>query len=261
MAEDDIGVQNRLPFRISVATRADIEQVADLRATTYGRHLPELGERLAQAEAADFEPGCEVLVARSKLDDSVLGTLRIHSNVLKPLPLEASYPLPPQYEGQRLAEATRLCVKGAAGSSLVRNALFKAFFNYCQQQQVDWLLAVGRRPVDRLYDALLFSDVGEAGRYYPMAHVGNVAHRVMSFLTEGAEPLWMRNNHPLYGFVFLTDHPDIDLSGARSLQALADSTARRAVQPILQPAPHLSLAASNGQSYLPLPAVVRTAAA
>ncbi len=106
--------------------------------------------------------------------------------------------MPQHYAGSRMAEATRLCVKGSPGSSLVRNALFKAFFLYCVEHQVDWLLAVGRRPVDRLYDALLFSDVAEAGRYYPMSHVGDVAHRVMSFLTEGAEPLWMRNSHPLY---------------------------------------------------------------
>ncbi len=59
-------------------------------------------------------------------------------------------------------------------------------------------------------------------------------------------------------FVFLTDHADIDLSGARSLDELLAST--RAAIPIAQPA-HLSLAASNGQSYESGPGLVRSFAA
>ena len=241
-------LHNRLPFRISLATRADMDAVARLRTSSYGRHLPELGERLAQSEPADFEAGCEVLVATSKLDGSLLGTLRIHSNVLKPLPLEASVDLSSAYAGSRMAEATRLCIKSSTASSLVRSALFKAFYFYCAEQQVDWMLAVGRRPVDRLYDALLFSDVGEAGRYVPMAHVGNVPHRAMSLATASVEPSWMRAGHALYGFFFLNDHLDIDLSGAKSLEDLEHS--RRVALPMAPTArPHLALAASNGLSY------------
>ncbi len=244
-ASDEANQQNRLPFRISVAARADMDKVAQLRASSYGRHLPDLGQRLAQVEPSDFEPGCDVLVATSKLDGSVLGTLRIHSNVLKPLPLEASIALPQSYAGSRMAEATRLCVKGSPGSSLVRNALFKAFYSYCVEHHVDWMLAVGRRPVDRLYDALLFSDVGEAGRYLPMSHVGNVPHRVMSLATSAVEPSWMRAGHALYQFFFLMEHTDIDLSDARSLDALQAST--RVALPLAHS--HLSLAASNGHTF------------
>jgi len=194
--------------------------VAWLRAASYGRHLPALGKRLEEPEAADFEPGCEVLVATAKLDGTVLGTLRIHANVLKPLPLEASLALPQRYVGSSMVEATRLSILGGSSSSLVRSALFKSFYLYCVAQGVDWMLAAGRRPVDRLYDALMFTDVDEAGVYHPMAHASGVPHRVMSLSTLGAEPMWRRAGHPLYQFVCLTQHPDIDLGAAQDLAAL-----------------------------------------
>lgn len=211
------GLSERLPFRISIATRQDMAAVARMRAAAYGRHLPELGSRLAQPEPADFEWGCEVVVATSRLDGSVLGTLRTHANVLKPLPLEASMVLPERYRGKRMVEATRLSVLSGADASLVRNALFKAFYLYSLMQQVDWLVVAGRRPVDRIYDGLLYTDVAERGAFYEMSHAGGLPHRVMSMAVAEAEPIWRRAAHPLYSFAFHTQHPDIDLSAARDL--------------------------------------------
>lgn len=207
----------RLPFRVSIASREEMAAVVRLRATAYGRHLPELGARLMQAEPADFEWGCEVIVATSKLDGSVLGSLRTHANALKPLPLEASLALPERFRGKRLIEATRLSVLAGNQASMVRNALFKAFYLYGLAQQVDYLIAAGRRPVDRIYDSLLFSDVAEPAVFYPMAHAGGVPHRVMSLSVDEAEPAWRDAEHLLYPFMCLTRHPDIDLGAARHL--------------------------------------------
>lgn len=206
-----------LPFRVEIATAAHMDGIIQLRAASYGKHLPELGARLREPEAADFETGCEVLVATSKLDGSVLGTMRTHANVAKPLPLQYSLNLPARFRGSRMVEATRLCVKGNPLSSLVRSALFKALHSYCLYQSVDAMMATGRRPVDRIYDSLYFSDVGEAGVFYPMSFTGGVPHRVMHLSTTGAQALWHAGKHPLYQFVVETHHPDIDLSGARLL--------------------------------------------
>lgn len=195
-----------------------MEGVIELRAASYGKHLPELGAKLREAEASDFEAGCEVLVATSKLDGSVLGTLRTHANVEKPLPLQHSLKLPARFHGSRMVEATRLCVKGNPHSSLVRSALFKALHSYCLEQDVDAMMATGRRPVDRIYDGLHFSDVGEAGVFYPMTFTGGVPHRVMHLSPRAAQSLWHAAQHALYGFVFETHHPDIDLSGAKLLR-------------------------------------------
>lgn len=209
--------QQRLPFFIQVASKFEMREVAELRAASYGKHMPELGAKLAEPEAADFEIGCEVLVARSKLDGTLLGTLRTHSNLVKPIPLQRSMDLPAHFSGTRLVETTRLCVKGSPSASVVRSALFKALFQYCLAQKVDWMLAAGRRPVDRIYDSLLFADVNKPGEFYPMAHANGVPHRVMCFSPQDAQAMWSAAQHPLYGFVFVTQHPDIDLSRAARL--------------------------------------------
>lgn len=207
----------RLPFRIEIATPQNLSKVTALRAAAYGRHMPEFAAKLGQPEASDFEHGCEVFVAISKLDGTALGTLRTHANVHKPLPLQMSMQLSERFDGTRMVETTRLSIAGGVSSSVVRSALFKALHQYCLQQNVDWMLAAGRRPVDRIYDALLFKDVNEPGAYYPMSHAGGVPHRVMVFSPSRAKALWAEHAHPLYQFVFGTTHPDIDLSGARNL--------------------------------------------
>ena len=216
-SHSDVQIEENLPFRVEVASRQQLDDVASLRAATYGKHLPGLAATLSQPEPADFARGCEVFVARSKIDGSLLGTLRTHSNVFNPLPLQASLELPERFRGTRMVETTRLCVKGSPGASTVRSALFKALHRYCLEQRVDWMLAAARRPVDRIHDSLLFMDVKEPGVYYPMAHAGGVPHRVLSFSPDDAEQLWRINQHPLHRFMFQTHHPDIDLSMAHDL--------------------------------------------
>ena len=206
-----------LPFKVEIASRAHMEGVIQLRTASYGKHLPELGAKLREPEAADFEPGCEVFIATSKLDGSMLGTLRTHANWVKALPLQHSLKLPARFHGSRMVETTRLCVKGNPNSSLVRTALFKALHSYCLAQGVDWMMATGRRPVDRIYDSLYFTDVGDTGVFYPMTFTGGVPHRVMHLAPQAVKPLWHAAQHSLHRFVFEAPHPDIDLSGAKPL--------------------------------------------
>lgn len=210
-------VVERLPFRVEIAAPHNLAAVAALRAASYGKHLPTLGAKLHQPEAADFDPACAVFVAKSKLDDSLLGSFRTHANVSSVLPLQTSLQLPVRFRGSRMVETTRLCIKGNPNASAVRSALFKALHLYCLAQKVDWMMAAGRRPVDRIYDGLLFQDVGEPKMFYPMAHASGVPHRVMSLAPLAVEPLWGACRHPLYHFFFETSHPDIDLSGAKNL--------------------------------------------
>lgn len=206
-----------LPFVVEMAREGDLHEVAALRSASYGKHIPALGMVLQKPEECDYELGCEVIVARSKFDGTLLGTMRVHTNAFKPLPLQMSLSLPAKLANTRMVEATRLCVKGSPNASLVRNALFKALFQYCVAQNVVWMMAAGRRPVDRIYDALLFSDVGESGKFYPMAHASGVLHRVMNFSTFEAQATWGACEHPLYRFVFETLHTDVDLSAMTNL--------------------------------------------
>jgi hypothetical protein len=117
-----------LPFTVEIATRQDLDDVANLRASAYGKHLPALGLKLLEPEMADYEPGCEVFIARSRLDGTLLGTLRTHANVLEKLPLQASMRLPTHMLGTRMVETTRLCVKSggkcfSCSHNIVQSAL------------------------------------------------------------------------------------------------------------------------------------------
>ncbi|MDB5848639.1 MAG: hypothetical protein JWP29_2391 [Rhodoferax sp.] len=204
--------EERLPFTVRlVRNDDDLAKAVQIRHSAYARHVPTFADTLRFPEASDFEEGIAVLLAESKLDGSPLGTMRIQTNQYGPLSLEHSLTLPDSLQGLSLAEATRLGVTGAGAGRLVKTVLFKAFFLYCQQVGVDWMVVSGRTPVDRQYDSLLFSDVYPGLGYIPLPHVGNLPHRIMSFEVATAQARWAHAGHPLQHFIFHTRHPDIQL--------------------------------------------------
>jgi len=201
-----------LPFTVRlVRNEEDLNKAVQIRHAAYARHLPTFAETLRTAETDDAENGVVVLLAESKLDGSPLGTMRIQTNQYKPLCLEQSIELPVWLRSRSLAEATRLGVTNEKGGRLVTTVLFKAFYQYCLNTGVEWMIVTARAPVDRTYDRLLFTDVFPDAGYIPIHHVGNLPHRVMSFNVETAEDRWTQVRHPLLGFMCNTHHPDIDL--------------------------------------------------
>ena len=202
----------RLPFTVSVA-RSDeqLRKAVTMRHSAYARHVPDLAELLKAPESWDYDDGSVVLLAESKLDGLPLGTMRIQTNRHRSLAIEQSVELPEWLQGCSLAEATRLGVTLGRVGRVVKTMLFKAYFQYCQQAEIDWMVISGRAPLDRQYEALLFKDVFPDRGFIPMRHVGNILHRVLAFDVETAEERWAAANHPLFDFVFRTHHPDLDL--------------------------------------------------
>ena len=199
-----------LPFTIKlVQSQADLDKAVHIRHEAYARHLPDFAQSLLKAERADYEPGVVVLLAESKLDGSPLGTMRIQTNRFRPLTLEQSVTMPTELQQATLAEATRLGVTQDAAGRLVKTALFKAFFLYCQSAGVDQMVIAGRAPIDRQYQRLLFSDVFPELGFVPLKHAGDLPHRIMSFEVATAQKRWAAAHHPLYQFVFQTLHKDI----------------------------------------------------
>ena len=216
-----VGAQNApamteelLPFTVRlVRDEDDLSKAVQIRHSAYARHLPDFAETLKSAETADADNGVVVLLAESKLDGSPLGTMRIQTNQFKPLCLEQSVALPAWLKARPLAEATRLGVTDGKGGRLVTTVLFKAFFQYCRQTGIEWMVVTGRAPVDRMYDRLLFKDVYPGMGYIPFSHVGGLPHRVMSLEVDAVEPSWAAAKQPLYDFFFHTHHPDLDVGG------------------------------------------------
>lgn len=207
-------IEERLPFSVRiVSSEEELEKAVSIRHAAYGRHIPAVAALLEKAEACDSEPGSVVLLAESKLDGSPLGTMRIQTNRYRKLALEQSVKLPAWLQDTSQAEATRLGVTNQRMGRLVKTAIFKAYYQYCLMEEIEWMIITARSPLDRQYTALLFHDVHPGSGFIPMRHVGNIPHRVMSLKVELVEPDWSQAKHPLYGFFFHTSHPDIDLRG------------------------------------------------
>jgi hypothetical protein len=214
-------VEESLPFTLKIVrTQAELNKAVLIRQAAYDRHLPDFAKSLVKPEAADFEKGTIVLLAESKEDGSPVGTMRIQTNAYKPLCLEQSINLPQWLKELPMAEATRLGVTNQVGGRLVTTALFKAFYMYCQQIGVEWMVIAGRAPVDRMYQRMLFDDVVPGQGFVPLAHANNLPHRVMSFNVKTAFERWSAVNHPLLNFAALTHHPDITLDIPRKPLAM-----------------------------------------
>ncbi len=206
----------RLPFTIRrVETEADLMKAVKIRHAAYARHVPEFARSLALPEAADYEDDTIVLLAESKLDGTPIGSTRIRTNLYRPLGVEESVVLPDWLQGRRLVEATRLGIDEGRVGRVVKLALIKACFMYCEDNAIDYSVATGRPPVDRQYEQLLFSDVFPEQGAVPLRHVGNIPHRVMAFEIASFEQRYRDAAHPLFNFFFNTQHPDIDVGPAR----------------------------------------------
>ncbi len=204
--------EERLLFSVRlVRTEAELSKAVQIRHAAYARHVPVLAETLKTPERSDGQDGVVVLLAESKLDGTPLGTMRIQTNQYQPLVLEQSVDLPDWLRARPLAEATRLGVTDHKIGRTVKTVLFKAFYLYCQQQGIEWMVIAGRSPIDRQYERLMFEDVYPGMGFVPLAHAGNMPHRIMSLEVDTAEARWSAAQHPLFDFIVRTRHPDIDI--------------------------------------------------
>jgi GNAT superfamily N-acetyltransferase len=206
-------VTERLPFTVRrVESEDDMRKAVQIRQAAYARHIPQFAETLGEPEASDYADGALVLLAESRLDGKALGSLRIQTNLHRPLSVEQSVDLPEWLSGRRLAEVTRLGIDEGRVGRMVKTALLKAAVQYCKDNDIAWALATGRAPIDRQYEQLLFVDVIEDKLPVPLRHVGNIPHRVMAFEIGTLEARWKAAQHPLLNFFCYTRHPDIDIA-------------------------------------------------
>lgn len=205
--------EQRLPFTIKrVRSEEDLWKAVSVRHAAYARHVPEFARTLIVPEESDYDSDAVILLAESKLDGSPLGSMRIQTNANAPLHLEASVELPLWLQTHRLAEVTRLGIGEGRIGHVVKLALIKASFDYCEQNKIEWAVVTGRAPIDRQYEQLLFADVFADKKPVPLLHVGNIPHRVMAFEIATGEARWEAAQHPLLSFFRHTRHPDIDVS-------------------------------------------------
>ncbi len=200
----------QLPFTIRIVrTEEHLSKAVEIRALSYGRHFPEVGERFRSPEEADRAAFSLVLLAEAKSDGEALGTLRIETNSKGPLAVEGLLPAHSPYSGRAIAFVTRLGVKNGPDASLVKLTLFKALHRYCLACQIDWIVVIARPPMDRQYVKLGFSDVYRPGTLIPIRWADNVPMRLMALESISCEREWRAAQNPLYKFMFVDYCPDI----------------------------------------------------
>ena len=206
--------EERLPFGVRVVRDDNaLRKAVSIRQAAYARHVPEFAAKLGAPEPNDHDQGSVVLLAESRMDGSAVGTMRIQTNRFKDLAIAGSVELPAWLENRSMAEATRLGVALGQTGRVVKTTLFKAFFLYCREANIEWMVIAARPPLDRQYEALMFEDLFP-GQFIPMRHGNDIPHRVLAFEVGTAEDRWAEAHHPLFKFVFQTQHPDIDLNDA-----------------------------------------------
>lgn len=200
-----------LPFKVRLAkVPADLARVLALRAQAYGRHVPELADSLGRAEPDDLRADTLLLLAESKEDGSLLGSMRLINNLHQPLKIEQETTLPAKFWGRRLVEARRLTVLPGTQGRMVSTALSKAMYEICFFSAMDEVLITARHPVDKMYRTMQFEDA-LGGQKLCLSDVSNLPHGLYCLPVRDADARWRKAECPLYPFMAQTRHPDIEI--------------------------------------------------
>ncbi len=206
-----------LPFRVRIASDPqDVSRAVEIRASAYSRHLPHVGEALRTAEAEDFRSDVLLLIAERKLDRRAIGTLRLEPNFTGPMRVESETTLPPQLQGRRLVETSRLGVENGNDGILVTASLVKAAFEVCRVCAVDYTISVGRRSMAEVFRSMCFDAI--AGPVH-MSYAPRTPFWIFTAAVVGWEAR-LRAESPRYSsFMVETEHPDIDVDHNAAIAA------------------------------------------
>uniref|UniRef100_UPI0035B406E4 hypothetical protein n=1 Tax=Hylemonella sp. TaxID=2066020 RepID=UPI0035B406E4 len=232
--DDDHQVEERLPFTVRlVKTEKELLKAVQIRQEAYARHMPDVAQNLGRPEAIDTEDGVGVLLAESKIDGSPLGSVRIQTNQFKPLALEKSVDLPDWMRGLSLAQVSRFGVVHGTVGRLVKMVLVKGCLQYSQEHEIDWDVIAARPPLDKMYRQLTYQDLFPEAGLIPLAHMGNVPHRIMGFEVATCEARLTAMGHPLLDFFCHTRHPDLDVVGAHMPWGYPAAPVHRVLEDVL----------------------------
>ncbi|MEF7613992.1 hypothetical protein V4F39_08730 [Aquincola sp. MAHUQ-54] len=213
-----------------VRTEMELRAACAVRAAAYGRRLPDVLGLWGEPDELDRQAGVTVFAAFSKATGEVLGTARLASNAHRPLQIEGSTTLPADYRGTRNAEITRLAVLPGQDDPTLKLALMKAVYQAALAQRVEWMVIGARLPsLVRGYQRLGFTDVLPGGAMVPLAHAGDLPHRVLSFNVRTAQADWQAIRHPFYDFMVEQQHPDIQIGTPARAPAAGLGTAAPAL--------------------------------
>lgn len=188
-------------------TQADLEKALQVRWLGYKKY-----ESFSQPEMEELDHGtnCTILFAED-LEKNPLGTLRILDHRRGPIELQKFLnvdELLPQTGS--IAEATRFSVPRSARSPRVKLLLWKAFYLFCVQRKIDYMVVSMRPAAAGDYQRLQFTRA--EGGCYSHATLGNLPHETYYLHVPTAPQVFRLHNNTLLSFFTETIHPEIDLA-------------------------------------------------
>ena len=218
-----------LPFTIEiVSSKKDLANAIELRAAAYSRHNAPALDRVRNGEPEDERDDVVLLIARSKLDGGIVGTMRLDPNLNSPLHIESVITVPEPYSRSRCVEFMRLGVRNGTSGRLVSAALAKAGYEICVAMNVDYIFLCSRSPVDTLYRGYRFDDLLN-GRKLELHYAPGAPHFVLCLPVAEAEDRWRQHSESVYRFFVETEHPDIRIDYAQVRQRFS---AGRLAEPV-----------------------------
>lgn len=211
--------REELPFRVRLVESAqDLEKAVEIRASAFARHVPVLGEALRDPEEDDHRRDALLLIAERKIDRQVIGSMRLQTNIFRPLRIEGETRLPEPFQGRRLIEFMRLGIEHGNAGRMVFAALVKSGYEICFATETEFALAVGRRSTTHVYRSMHFDDVLD-GATVAVSYADGQPHWICAMPIRDADRRWRSSNHGLYAFMAQTEHPDIQIDYERVFAA------------------------------------------
>ncbi|MEO7057943.1 MAG: hypothetical protein ABI143_14155, partial [Caldimonas sp.] len=158
------------------------------------------------------------LLAERKLDGRPIGTLRLQSNISRPLRLQGEAPPLNVFADKRLLESTRLGVEAGMSNRVVTAALIKAAFEICHAAGIDYNVTGGRRSMAHVFRSMCFEEL--EGGPFPISFGDNIPHWIFVAATREFLRKLRTAGHWYYDFFSRTEHPDIVLDWARIFSVL-----------------------------------------
>lgn len=206
------------PFTVSVVTNeSEMARAIAVRSSAYLRHRAPAAEKMSEPEEDDHRQESVVLMARSKLDGGVVGTLRINPNFSLPMRFESAVELPLAIAGARAVEFMRLGIETGASGRLVMSALAKASYEICLANEISFIFVCSRPPVDIIYRRYLFDDFLKGGKV-AFSHAPGAMHSVLCMPVQEAADRWRLASSSMHRFFIETEHPDISVDHAEILR-------------------------------------------
>ena len=180
-------------------TSDDRQKVFEVRWAGYQKYF---GSREEVIDGYDYQNNVTLLLATDAVNRP-MGTLRILDRAEGKLELDAFLDvdaLVPRAE-RPCVEATRFTVPRHPRSREIKLALWKAFHEYAQAHGSQSMVIWATRSAARMYQALLFEDVGEVGAFTHPS-LGNKLHRTFKVHLPTVEKRYHEDSHPLRDLFF-----------------------------------------------------------